>query len=112
MHTEHLYARKTHRYVDTYRHLDRRDFVAAVRVTPPRQVREPESYDDGGDYIVHVRAPAAAADKNLSQALRDTLSYQGCHHEYDCCGCKSQRASVRRIGRRDYVVRLSVGFNY
>lgn len=110
MQTFNVYRRLTHRYVDTCRHLDNHQFLAAVRATPPRLVREAEGYDDGGSYLLHVRAPAGSP--NLTQALRDTLSHHGCSHEYDCCGCRSVRASVRKVSARDYVIVQSVSFNY
>ena len=35
--------------------------------------------------------PASLED--IRQALRDTLSSNGCSHEYDCCGCRSYYVS-------------------
>lgn len=110
MHRFNVYRRLTNRYVDSYRHLDREQFVATVRVTPPRLVRQAEDFDDGGTYLLHVRAPAGAP--NIAQELRDSLSHHGCAHEYDCCGCRSVSARVRKVSARDYVVTQQVSFNY
>lgn len=110
MHKLNVYQRLTHRYVDSCRHLDDSKFLATVSVTPPRLVRDVTDYDDGGTYLLHVRAPAGAP--NLTGALRDTLSHHGCSHEYDCCGCRSVSARVRKVSARDYVVTQNVSFNY
>lgn len=110
MQTVHVYQRLTNRYVDSYRHLDRSKFLGTVKITPPRLVREANDYDDGGTYLLHARAPAGSP--NLTHALRDTLSHHGCSHEYDCCGCRSVSARVRKVSARDYVIVQSVSFNY
>lgn len=113
MQTVNVYQRLTNRYVDSYRHLDRSKFLGTVKLTPPRKVREPreqDAYYDEGTYLLHARAPAGSPD--LTGALRSTLTHSGCHHEYDCCGCRSVRANVRKVSARDYVVTYDVSFNY
>ena len=106
----HVYERKTFKFVDSARSRDRHDFVATVKMTPAKCVREAEEYDDGGTYIVHARAPSGAP--NLTRHLTTTLSHWGCSHEYDCCGCRLTRASVQKISARDYVIKLDHSFNY
>lgn len=108
MHTIQLFERLTHRYNDPS--LDETRQVAVVRVTPGRVIAQGNDYDEGDTTISHVRAPRGS--KNLSQALRDTLNSGGCHHEYDCCGCSSTFATVRKVSARDYVLKVSVRFNY
>jgi hypothetical protein len=110
METLHLYERKSHHYRDGWSGLDRHDFVATVKVTPPKMVREPEGYDDGGVYIMHARAPRGTP--NLKRALQDSLSNSGCKHEYDCCGCAATYARVTKVSARDYIVRSTVSYNY
>lgn len=105
-----VYARRTNCYMPGWSSLDRHSYVATVKVTPPRTVREPEDFDDGGTYIVHARAPAGAP--SLTRALEHTMSGSNCRHEYDCCGCAFRTAVARRVSARDYVVRVSVGYNY
>lgn len=110
MQTLNLYERLSHKYRDGWRHLDNEIFVATVKATPPKWVEEGNSIDDGGAYIMHVRAPSGAPD--LRKPLRDTLSDSGCRHDFDCCGCQSTSASVRKISARDYLVKVLVRFNY
>ena len=38
MEQRHLYERLTHKYVDEYRHLDREEFVATIKLTPAKCV--------------------------------------------------------------------------
>lgn len=114
--TADLETRKSRRYVDAYGHLDDWEFVGSVRVTPPRMVREPRDFDDGGSYVRWVRVPADVArtvdPKTIRRALADTFSFHGCGHDYDCCGCSSVSASAERVGRRDWVLRERHSFNY
>lgn len=104
--------RLTHKYVGSWQHRDNWKFLATVQATPPRLVREPDEreFSDGGAYLLHVRAPSGAPD--LRQGLRDTFTKHGCSHQHDCCGCRSTRASVRKVSARDYIVVQSVSFNY
>lgn len=111
-----LSVRLTHRYVDTYRHLDSERGVGVLKFTPAKLVREPrDDMSDGGDYVRFARVPAGLSRKarhELVQAARDSFNRHGCHHEYDCCGCMMVRAwPVTLTGRRLRVV-LSVGYNY
>jgi hypothetical protein len=108
----HLYERLTHKYADGYRYLDQDRFVATVKLTPPVMVREPDSYDDGGVFVQHLRTPAGAPLALIRQALRDTLGGSSCRHEYDCCGCASTRIFTKVLGPRHVLVRTSVSYNY
>jgi hypothetical protein len=109
-----LYERKTHRYVDSCRHMDKEEYVCSVKLTPPRQLQAPESYDDGGKYVRFGRIPAGAGRKDrlaIKQAAIDSFTHWGCHHEHDCCGCRLVRASASVIGRTLRVT-THVSFNY
>lgn len=110
METVDLERRLTRRYVDTFSHLDQWADAGRVKLTPLRQVRHGNGYDDGGTYIRWATFP-----RNTPvdvRALEDTLSHWGCHHEWDCCGCQSISTSVvHRHGRR-VVLSTRVSFNY
>jgi len=112
MHTINLYKRLTHRYVDAYRHLDEESFVGQVKQLGLTRSVAPAGYDDGGTYLFRVVAPPTLKSQDLSQAISSTLSHNGCAHEYDCCGCESHSAHVKRLTKREYAVRLRVSFNY
>jgi hypothetical protein len=108
----HAYKRLTRKYRDGFRHLDKEEFLATVSVTPPKQLEEPKSYDDGGVIVQHARAPAGVDLKVLMQAIRDTMGGSGCQHEYDCCGCESRLVQVNHVGGRRLVVRTRITYNY
>lgn len=117
MEAVHLELRLTHRYVDTYSHLDEwRSFGAApARLTPPKMVDPGNGYDEGGTYLRWAtlpRLPRRADRADAARALEDTLSSWGCHHEYDCCGCASYRTLVVRSKGRRVLLRTTVGYNY
>jgi hypothetical protein len=112
METIQLNRRLTHHYVGTYAHEDNWAGVGTARLTPPREVVEGNGLDDGGTYIRWATLPAGQDVEASAQALEDTLSKHGCHHEYDCCGCRSVSTRViHRHGRR-LVLRIRVSFNY
>lgn len=113
MKTIQLYERLTHRYVDAYRHLDEEQYIGEVKqLGITRRVPPAGCYDDGGKYLFRVVAPSTLKSKDLSHALRSALSHSGCTHEYDCCGCASSHASVKRLTKREYSVRISISYNY
>ena len=112
METVHAYARTSHRYIDEYKHLDGEKFVATVRLTAPKMVDEGNGYDDRGRYVQYLRVPRNVAKKDLAQALRDTLGYSGCTHDYDCCGCVSRYVSVTQTAARTMRVTTNVSRNY
>jgi hypothetical protein len=109
-----LSLRKTSKYVDSYRHLDREEFVCSVKLTTPTMLRAPEDFDDGGQYVRFGRIPAGASRKDrrdIVQAARDTFSHWGCSHQHDCCGCQLVRADATLRGRTLRIT-TSVSFNY
>ena len=112
MKTIQLYERLTHRYVDAYRHLDEEQHIGEVKQLGITRSVPPTGYDDGGEYLFRVVAPSTLKSKDLSHALRSTLSHNGCAHEYDCCGCASARASVKRLTKREYSVWISISYNF
>ncbi len=112
MQTVHAYTRLTHKYRDGYRHLDSEEFFATVRLTPAKQVVAPESYDDGGEFVQHLRVPAGVNITQLAAALANTMGGSNCRHEHDCCGCANSYISIQKVGKRRLVVRTSITYNY
>jgi hypothetical protein len=112
METVHAYARTSHRYIDEFKHLDGEKFVATVRLTAPKVTSEGNGYDDRGSYVQYLRVPRNVDKKELARALRDTMGYSGCTHEYDCCGCTSHYVWVESIGPRTMRVKTNVARNY
>jgi hypothetical protein len=114
MNLEHLYLRKTHKYVDSCRDLDKHEYICSVKLTPPQTTEEPQDFDDGGKYVRFGRIPAGASKKDredILQAARDTFTKWGCHHEYDCCGCRLVSARAQLNGRQ-LRVETNVSYNY
>jgi hypothetical protein len=106
----HIYTTLSHKYRDS--RLDPVEYVATVKVLTPTRIEEAEDFDEGDTYFFRVVAPSADRGRDLSRAIRDTLSTGGCSHEHDCCGCASTYASVRRVGPREYKVRTRTTYNY
>lgn len=115
MHIIHAYQRQSHRYVGRFKHLDAHRFVATLSTTPMRQTREGNGFDDGGSYVRHVTLPAGLTRRErraCAQALRDTLTSEGCACEHDCCGHSSHSTRVQIAGPRHLIARTTVSFNY
>ena len=107
-----LSRRMTHRYVGTYRHLDKWRDIGTATLTPQREVDPGNGYDEGGTYIRWATLPKGIDRDAACRALEDTMSQWGCAHEYDCCGCASYTTRVlHRHGRR-VVLKTRVSFNY
>ena len=104
--------RKSHRYVDDYRHLDEHVELGRVKLTPARLARAPEGFDDGGTYVRFCRLPVGMDKAKAMQALTDTLSHWGCSHEHDCCGCSLTRTRVEPFKGRTLKLTTDVSYNY
>lgn len=117
MQRTHAYARLTHKYVGTHKHLDRHRYVGSVNLTPPQVVERPgpdADFSEGNRYVQFARLPAGLSAKQrreLASAIEDENTSHGCSHEYDCCGCASYHARAQVRGRRLYL-RVAVSFNY
>jgi hypothetical protein len=113
-----LEAQLTHKYVGTYSHLERFAPLGNVKVLGGRDTPEPDEPDisDAGGRIFRVVAPSAMVRQHgaetIRRALSDLFTSWGCAHDYDCCGCVSSMAYVKRAGRREFVVRQSFTRNY
>ena len=87
-------------------------YLATVRLTPPKMVREPSDHDDGGKYVQYLRVPRNVNPGQLSQALRDTIGGSNCRHEHDCCGCATRYVRTKLVAPRKLKVTTSVSYNY
>lgn len=107
-----IYTRTTHQYADGWRHLDNDKFVAAVKVTPRKRVKEGNGYDEGGVYVQYARAPSGVNIDRLMWGLRETMGGSNCRHEHDCCGCATFHVGVKHVGSRRLVIHTRVSYNY
>jgi hypothetical protein len=108
----HLERRVTHRYVGEYQHLDEWQDVGRAKVFPPRKIEDGNGHDDAGTYLMHAKIPAGQDPEASRQALADRYTRWGCSHEYDCCGCLSTSAKVKRLTPRTFSVLIRQSRNY
>lgn len=94
-----LELRITHKYVGTYQHEDEWKVIGEYDILQSikwRKVDE-DDYDPtepmAVDYWVKV-TPEDATKEEVRKALKDSFTMGGCHHEYDCCGCRSYYAET------------------
>ena len=107
-----LEVRLTHRYVGTWKHLDKWRDVGTAVLTPAREIEEGNGLDEGGTYLRWATLPRGIDRDAACRALEDSLSSHGCAHEWDCCGCASYNTRVlHRHGRR-VVLQTRVSYNY
>lgn len=103
--TEALSIRRTHRYVGTYQHEDEWEQIGSLEVLGSKtRSDEPGEGDPCDPQITTVHAVITCdmpeTDENIERAIRDTYTQHDCHHEYDCCGCRSYHVDTveRRTG--------------
>lgn len=90
-----LKIRKSHKYVGSYQHEDEWECIGSYEVTyTERWVREDEEPDylESNKVIYNVSVESEAPAEEVMKALKDDFTLVGCHHEYDCCGCRSYHA--------------------
>lgn len=102
-----LELRVTHKYVGTYQHEDEYKKVGKYEVIQSEQwdkVTEDMTEPTTIYYWVKVHPNLGVPDSEVRMALTDTFSHIGCHHDYDCCGCRSFWAKDPELLSRDGVV--------
>lgn len=104
-----LYQRLTHKYALGWDYLDDFAELGTATMTAPKLVSDEGM--DGKTHTARVTAPATLGDQNIAQAIADTLTTSRCRHEYDCCGCATTNAQVKRLSRRQYGVKLFTYYN-
>lgn len=98
------YARKTFRYDQGWKELDRYEFVGWFRVLKSRHT-ESRDQDTGKQFLL-VRAPSGVQDELVIDALSNEFSFS-CRCEHDCCGhWSSYVRDVRHVKRREWRVTI------
>jgi len=98
-----LELRVTHKYVGTYQHEDEWKVVGDYGIIQSEKwVKvDQDNFDPTEPVMVHywvkVTPELGIPEEEVRQALRDSFSHVGCHHEYDCCGCRSFYASTPEL---------------
>jgi len=107
-----LSTRSTFRYADGWDFLDGWTDAGTARITPMRQLTPRRSHEEGPTYVAHARIPRGQDPTASRQALEDLLSGTRCRCIHDCCGCATRTANVTRIGKRRFLIRVAVHYNY
>lgn len=100
-----LKSRQTRKYVGTYQHLDEWQHIGDYEVleTRTKEIDDDDPCDPARTtMIVAIKCDDPdESDAIIRKALHDTFTHAGCHHEYDCCGCRSFAVtSVKRLHRK------------
>jgi hypothetical protein len=111
MQTVNLFTRKTFKYADGYSHLDDSEYLATVKLTPPKLVQGGDHLWASKNILQHLRLPVGADPKLYAKALEDTMGGSRCRHEYDCCGCATRRIFTRMLSKRDMLVETFIAYN-
>ncbi len=87
-----LELRLTYKYVGSYQHEDEWKSVGNFEVIQSEKwVKSTEEATEPTftEYWVAVYPNEGVTSEDISRALKDSFTQVGCHHEYDCCGCRS-----------------------
>ncbi len=112
METVNLSTRSTFRYADGWDSLDTWNDVGTAKVTPLRQLTKRLDHEVGPTFVAHAVIPRGQDARASQLALEDTYSGTRCRCEHDCCGCATRTARVARTGKRRFLVRIAVHYNY
>lgn len=93
-----LRLRLTNKYVGTYQYEDEWRYIGRYVIIATERWRL--DYDDDQDpdptepmkQIYNLEIEDLSNDctvEDVKKAIQDSFSHFGCHHEYDCCGCRS-----------------------
>lgn len=114
---EPLYIRMTNKYVGTYQHEDQWNYVGQI-TRIQSHVTESDDPEDATESMTHVHEvevspEQAVSEEQVAKAIRDHYTKAGCHHEYDCCGCRSFYASKPDyLGGNRWEVKVNSFRNY
>jgi len=105
-------VRLTSRYVGTHLHLDQWGPPMRFKALEPKVVDAGNGYDEAETSLIRVIGDKKADQRLQAKALTHELTSHGCAHEYDCCGCISTSARVRRVRPGIFSVLLHSSRNY
>lgn len=69
-------------------------------------------YDEGAYVRFRVIGDKEQNQEDQRRALSRSMNSEGCHHEYDCCGCASTYASVHKVKPGIFSVKAHTSYNY
>lgn len=104
--------RLTHKYISQYDHLDEWGDPMRFKILGRKFVEEGNGYDYLGAYRMRVIGSKKLDQDLQAQAIAQNMGYSGCTHEYDCCGCHSVSARVKKVRRGVFSVLISTSRNY
>ena len=77
------------------------------------RVFEPgNGYDEGQKASFRVIGSKRLSQDDQRQTLSEHLNYSRCSHDYDCCGCASTYARVRKVKPGIFAVQARTTYNY
>lgn len=108
-----LHVRDTHVHSDGWSHLDEWTELETIKVLGFKKVHN-SSNNQGSStqWKTTVIGLKGVATNVAARALYDYFGTSTCRHEYDCCGCKIVRPSIKKVGRDQWRVKLDVSHNY
>ena len=69
-------------------------------------------YDEGRSSSFRVIGSKRLSQDDQRQTLSDHITYSRCIHDYDCCGCASTYALVRKVKPGIFAVQARTTYNY
>ena len=69
-------------------------------------------YDEGRQESFRVIGSKRLSQADQRQTLSEHLNYSRCSHDYDCCGCASTYARVRKVKPGVFAVQARTTYNY
>lgn len=69
-------------------------------------------YDEGQRVSFRVIGSKTLSQADQRLALSASINGGSCTHDYDCCGCASTYASVRKVKPGVFAVQARTSYNY
>ena len=77
-----------------------------------RVLKPGNGYDEGRQESFRVIGSKRLSQADQRQTLSEHLNYSRCSHDYDCCGCASTYARVRKVKPGIFAVQARTTYNY
>lgn len=117
-----LSVRETNKYVGTYAHLDTwcdigtyTELARGVHTELARGVHTDEEAIEEyttATLLLSVTLDQPEPAERIARALESAFSKNGCHHEWDCCGCWSSSAEATHLNGDKWMVVQRSSRNY